>query len=91
MTTLTLVLWAALLSASPATAAPPQIVGAQDVLRWTAGGGGAVVVDARTVEEWAQARIPGALAIPADRVKAEAARLPKDRATPLIFYCRGPG
>lgn len=91
MTTLTLALWAALLSASPPPAPPPQIVGAQEVLRWTAGGGGAVLVDARSADEWAQARIPGALSIPADRVKAEAARLPKDRATPLIFYCRGPG
>jgi len=91
MRSLMLTLAAALLSATPARAGEPANVGARDVLRWTAGGGGAVVVDARSVEEWVEARIPGAISIPAERVRAEAARLPRDRATPIIFYCRGPG
>ena len=77
--------------AAPARAAEPAQVGAEEVLRLTAGGGGAVVLDVRTAQECWQARIPGALCLPSDAVKAQAARLPKDRKTPLVFYCRGPG
>ena len=50
-----------------------------------------VLIDSRTPEEYQQAHIPGAIVIPAEQMKAEAARLPKDKATPLIFYCRGLG
>jgi rhodanese-related sulfurtransferase len=50
-----------------------------------------VLIDARPEEEYQQAHIPGALNIPADRIKSEAARLPKDRKTAIIFYCRGEG
>ena len=77
--------------AAPARAAEPAPVGADEVLRLTAGGGGAVVLDVRTVQECWQARTPGALCLPTDAVKAQAARLPKDRKTPLVFYCRGVG
>jgi rhodanese-related sulfurtransferase len=77
--------------ASPARAAEPTLVTAPEVLRLTAGGGGAVVVDTRSPQEWLEARIPGALSIPAELVKPLAARLPKDRKTPIVFYCRGPG
>ncbi|HEX9136788.1 MAG TPA: rhodanese-like domain-containing protein [Nitrospirota bacterium] len=35
--------------------------------------------------------MPGSINIPAERMKFEAARLPKDKTTPLIFYCRGTG
>ena len=50
-----------------------------------------VLIDARPEEEYQQAHIPGALNIPADRIKTEAARLPKDKKTAMIFYCRGEG
>lgn len=84
---------AAALSAAPAGAAPsePGTVGAEEVLRLTAGGGGAAVVDTRTPQECWEARIPGALCIPPEALKAQAARLPKDRKTPVVFYCRGLG
>jgi rhodanese-related sulfurtransferase len=50
-----------------------------------------VLIDSRTPEEYQQAHIPGAIIIPADQMKMDAAKLPRDKATPLIFYCRGLG
>jgi rhodanese-related sulfurtransferase len=35
--------------------------------------------------------VAGAISIPADRMKVDRAKLPKDKATPIIFYCRGAG
>lgn len=51
----------------------------------------ALLVDARSPEEYAQAHIPGAINIPAERTRLDAARLPRDRRAPIIFYCRGAG
>ncbi len=48
-----------------------------------------VLVDTRTPEEYQQAHIPGAVNIVPDQMKAKAARLLKDKAAPIIFYCRG--
>jgi rhodanese-related sulfurtransferase len=64
---------------------------AEDVHAALVGASRAVVIDARSVQEYEQGHVPGALSIPAERTKADAARLPRDRGTPLIFYCRGPG
>jgi rhodanese-related sulfurtransferase len=50
-----------------------------------------VLIDARPEEEYQQAHIPGAVNIRADRIKDETARLPKDKAASIIFYCRGEG
>ena len=50
-----------------------------------------VVVDTRTPDEFAQARIAGSVNIPAGFVRALSNRLPKDKGTPLVFYCRGSG
>jgi rhodanese-related sulfurtransferase len=50
-----------------------------------------VLIDTRTPEEYQAGHIPGAINIPAERMRAEAARLPKDKSTPVIFYCRGSG
>ncbi len=51
----------------------------------------AVLIDARPAGEYRQAHIPGAINIPAERMKASAGRLPKNKTTPVIFYCRGEG
>ena len=48
-----------------------------------------VLVDSRTPEEYQQTHIPGAINIEPDQMKTRAARLPKDKAAPVIFYCRG--
>ncbi len=50
-----------------------------------------VVVDTRTPDEFAQARIAGSVNIPAGFVRALSNRLPRDKGTLLVFYCRGTG
>ncbi|MGE5173654.1 MAG: rhodanese-like domain-containing protein [Betaproteobacteria bacterium] len=76
-----------------ATAAMAQfpIIDAEQLKSWAHGRQKAVLIDVRPAEEYQQAHIPGAINIPADRMKAEASRLPKDKAAPIIFYCRGEG
>ena len=66
-------------------------VGADQVKDLMAGGKKALLIDVRSLEEYQAGHIPGAVNIPADRVAAEKNRLPRDKATPLIFYCRGVG
>jgi rhodanese-related sulfurtransferase len=51
----------------------------------------AVLIDVRTPDEYRNGHIPGAINIPADRMLDQQTRLPRDRTTPLIFYCRGVG
>jgi rhodanese-related sulfurtransferase len=66
-------------------------VDAEQVLALQRSGAPHLVIDARTAEEYAQAHLPGAIHLPPERVKAEASRLPRDRSTTLVFYCRGVG
>lgn len=66
-------------------------IGADDVRSWMTGKRKAVVVDTRQPAEYAAAHIPGAINIPAERVKGERSKLPRDVSTPVIFYCRGAG
>ncbi len=51
--------------------------------------GGAVLLDVRTKEEFAEGRIPGALLLPYDEIDAEtaAAAIPS-KSTEVIVYCR---
>jgi rhodanese-related sulfurtransferase len=64
-------------------------IDSEQLKTWMHGKQKAVLIDARPAEEYLQAHIPGAINIPADRMKTETSRLPKDKATPIIFYCRG--
>jgi rhodanese-related sulfurtransferase len=90
--TATWAITAALALAAPAAASAQYLVlSADDVKGWMSGKRKAVIVDTRLPEEWQQAHLPGAINIPAPRARAEAHRLPKDKSTPLIFYCRGAG
>jgi rhodanese-related sulfurtransferase len=83
---------AALLALAPAVAlAQHAVVGADEVLAALRAPRKAVVVDARTAAEYDEAHIRGAIHLPPERVQADARRLPKDKATPIVFYCRGPG
>jgi rhodanese-related sulfurtransferase len=50
-----------------------------------------VLVDARPVDEYRQAHIPGAINVQPERMKSAGSRLPKNKTTPIIFYCRGEG
>jgi rhodanese-related sulfurtransferase len=51
----------------------------------------ALLIDARLPEEYVAGHIPGSINIPAERMKQEATRLPKNKKTPIVFYCRGVG
>jgi len=78
------------LSATTAMAQYP-VISADDVSQWMRGKQKVVLIDSRLPEEYQQAHLPGAISIPAERMKLEAKKLPKDKTTPLIFYCRGAG
>ena len=72
-------------------AADPSVVDAAEVHAALVGKRPVVLVDARTPAEYEQGHIPRAINVPAQQMGASAYRLPKDRATPLVFYCRGGG
>lgn len=80
-----------LFSASSSAAAQAQILTAEQVKAWVDGKRKFVLIDARLPEEYGEAHIPGAINITPERMKLDKARLPKDKSTPLIFYCRGIG
>jgi rhodanese-related sulfurtransferase len=81
---------ALLVAAAPPAAAEIPIVDAAAVHGHLVRGD-AVLVDARSPAEFEEAHIAGAINIPAERTKTDAARLPRDRRAPVIFYCRGMG
>lgn len=45
-----------------------------------------LIVDVREPDEWAEARIPGAVHIPLGQIVERAAEIPRDR--PVILQCR---
>jgi rhodanese-related sulfurtransferase len=65
------------------------VIDAGQLRSYLTGKKNAVLVDTRTPEEYQQTHIPGAINIEPDEMKAKAARLLKDKAAPIIFYCRG--
>jgi rhodanese-related sulfurtransferase len=65
------------------------VIDAGQLRSYLTGKKNAVLVDSRTPEEYQQTHIPGAINIEPDEMKAKAARLLKDKAAPIIFYCRG--
>jgi rhodanese-related sulfurtransferase len=50
-----------------------------------------LVVDARPGTEYSQGHIPKAVNIPPEKVGIISALLPKNKKTPIVFYCRGAG
>ena len=66
-------------------------VGADQVKAMVTGKEKVRLVDVRSLEEYRAGHIPGAIHIPAERIAAEKGRLPKDKAAPIVFYCRGVG
>jgi len=67
------------------------VISAEEVKSWMAGKRTVILIDSRPPDEYQAGHIPGAINIPAERIRDEAGRLPKDKTTPLIFYCRGAG
>lgn len=79
-----------LLFSSVAIAQVP-VIDAEQVKSWLDGKRKVALIDTRTPEEYREAHIPGAICVPAEQMQLEAARLPKGKNTPIIFYCRGAG
>jgi rhodanese-related sulfurtransferase len=50
-----------------------------------------VIIDNRTEYEYKQGRIPGAVNISQEKFRILDTLLPKDKDTPIVFYCRGVG
>jgi len=68
-----------------------QFVNAEQVKAWVDAKRKIVLIDARLPEEYREAHIPRAINISAEQMVSQKSRLPKDKSTPLIFYCRGVG
>lgn len=67
------------------------VVSADQVKQWLDSGRRFALIDSRLPAEYVQGHIPGAINIPAERMKTERSKLPKDKSILLVFYCRGVG
>ena len=67
------------------------IVGSEQVQSLLAGKKKVALFDVRMPEEYQAAHIPGAINLPADRMRVDRNLLPKDKTTQIIIYCRGIG
>jgi len=76
---------------APAALAEYLVVSAEQVQSWMTGKRDVSLIDVRMPDEYQAGHIPGAINIPAERILADRNMLPKDRNTPIIFYCRGAG
>lgn len=74
-----------------ADAAQFQLVSAEQVKAWVDGKRKFALIDVRLPEEYGASHISGAINIFPDQMQLQKALLPKDKSTPLIFYCRGVG
>jgi len=76
-----------------ATAALAQhhVISSEQVQSLMTGKKNVMLIDVRMPEEYQAAHIPGAINIPADRMRADRNLLPNDKSTQLIIYCRGVG
>ncbi len=77
-----------LLSASDALA-QISTIDAEQARSWMDGKRKVALIDTRTPEEYQQAHIPGAISIMPEQMASAKGKLPKDKTTPIIFYCRG--
>lgn len=73
----------AILLLRPKGSLPPQMSAAQAHEAYQQG---ALFLDVRTQEEWAQARIAGSVLIPLDELAARLSELPRDR--DIVVVCR---
>jgi len=67
------------------------IISSEQVHNLMKGKKNVALIDVRMPEEYQAGHIPGAINIPADRMRSDRNLLPKDRTTQIIFYCRGVG
>ena len=85
---------------TPATLAGAKLISAEEVAKAQAAG--ALVVDARVAAEYADGHIKGAINVPyreksdkdvnfdASQDEFNLAKLPADKAAPVVIYCNGP-
>jgi rhodanese-related sulfurtransferase len=78
---------------APSTARPsaPRVVSGEQLKASIDARQKQVIVDTRTPDEFAQAHIVGSVNVPAGFVRSLSNRLPRDKGTLLVFYCRGMG
>jgi rhodanese-related sulfurtransferase len=77
-----------LLSASDALA-QLSTIDAEQVRSWMDGKRKVALIDTRMPEEYQQAHIPGAINVMPEQMQSAKGKLPKEKTTPMIFYCRG--
>lgn len=68
-----------------------SVVSAEQLKSLMTGKRKVALIDVRMPEEYQAGHIPGAVNIPADRMRADRNLLPRDKTTQLIIYCRGVG
>ncbi|WP_119978982.1 rhodanese-like domain-containing protein [Shewanella algidipiscicola] len=68
----------------------PSIAAEQDIetTAWQMIDNGAMIVDVRTPEEFAQGHLANAINIPFENIAAEFAKRNIDKATNVVLYCR---
>jgi Rhodanese-like domain len=76
---------------STAALAQHPVIDSSQLKTLPAGEKNVALIDSRSCEKHLQAHIPAAISIPADQVQAHVTKHPKDKTTPIIFYCRGLG
>ncbi len=76
---------------APIATAQYLVINAEQLQEKLAGVKKVVLIDVRSHEEYVEGHIPGAINIPAERISADRRRLPKDKSTEVVFYCRGVG
>ena len=81
-----IILWStAMVFVASITAAQALFINAETVKAWQEGKRDVLLIDVRLPDEYTAAHIPGAINIPAQRMVIEKKKLPKSKATPIIF------
>lgn len=80
-----------LLSAISCVSPDVRVISADELKKIMSEIAGVVIIDNRTVYEYKQGRIPGAINISQEKFRSLDTLLPKDKDTPIVFYCRGVG
>ncbi|MBA4391033.1 MAG: rhodanese-like domain-containing protein [Syntrophus sp. (in: bacteria)] len=80
-----------LLSTASCLAPDAGVIDADELKKIMSADAGLVIIDNRTEYEYQQGRIPGAINISQEKFRILDKLLPKEKDTPIVFYCRGVG
>ena len=80
-----------MIACSIASAEDFKIISADDLKKTIDAKKQMVLIDSRTEQEFALGHIPNAINIAPEKVNNIGSLLPKNKAVPLVFYCRGAG